>query len=432
MTHAPNATQPTDPSHEASATLTRQHPADLARKPYDLVIAGGGVYGIMLTFEAARRGLRALLLERREFGGETSRNSLRIVHGGLRYLQTLDFKRFREHVTERRWFMRHFPDLVRPLACLMPLYGEGVFRVPFFRPVLAFNDLLSSDRNRGVPRIAHLPGSRTITAAEVTQAFPSVRPEGLEGGIVWHDGFITDVSRLFAEALAQAHSVGADALNHVEAKGLVVEAGRVVGVEALDCETGEPVTFNTDTVINACGPWSQHFAQRCGLAASGLFEPALTWNVVFDRPWTLGCAVAVRPKAKGGRFYFLVPWEGRLLAGTGQAPWSGDADHVTLAGEHLDAFIADLNRAVPALALRRDEAATVMAGLLPVERPGSSNLANREMIIDHGNRGGPSGAFSVSGVKLTTARLVAERVLGQAFPRAVVRDETHRPGRKSP
>jgi glycerol-3-phosphate dehydrogenase len=411
--------------------LTRQHPTDLARESYDLVIVGGGVYGIMLTFEAARRGLRALLLERRDFGGETSSNSLRIVHGGLRYLQTVDFKRFREHVAERRWFMRQFPRLVTPLTCLMPLYGEGVFRVPLFRPMLAFNDLLSGDRNRGVPRIAHLPGSRAITAAEVAQAFPSVRPEGLEGGIIWHDGFIADVSQLFAEVLAQAESGGADALNHVEAKGLVLEAGRVVGVEAIDCETGRAVTFNTNTVINACGPWSQHFAQRCGLAAPGLFEPSLAWNVVFDRPWTLDCAVAVRPKASGERFYFLVPWEGRLLAGTGQAPWNGDADHVTLADEHLDAFIAVLNRAVPGLALRQGEVETVMAGLLPVERPGSNDLANREKIIDHGSRGGPSGVFSVAGVKLTTARLVAERVLGQAFPRAVVRDETHRPGRNS-
>jgi glycerol-3-phosphate dehydrogenase len=432
MTHEPSACATTVRSSEASTILTRQRPADLARKSYDLVIVGGGVYGIMLTFEAARRGLRALLLERREFGGETSRNSLRIVHGGLRYLQTLDFKRFREHVAERRWFLRHFPHLVRPLACLMPLYGEGVFRVPLFRPILALNDLLSSDRNRAVPRIAHLPGSRTVTAAEVGQAFPLVRPEGLEGGIVWHDGFIADVSQLFAEVLAQAESGGADALNQVEAKGLALEAGRAVGVEALDCQTGEAVTFNTNTVINACGPWSQHFAQRCGLAAPGLFEPALAWNVVFDRPWTLDCAVAVRPKAKGERFYFLVPWEGRLLAGTGQAPWSGGADHVTLAAEHLDAFIAELNRAVPGLALKRDEVETVMAGLLPVTRPGSSVLASREVIIDHGSQGGPAGVFSVAGVKLTTARLVAEKVLGQAFPRAVVRDEPHRPGRKSP
>jgi glycerol-3-phosphate dehydrogenase len=430
MTDDPNACEPAVSSSEASTMVVRQHPADLARKPYDLVVVGGGVYGIMLTFEAARRGLRALLLERRDFGGETSRNSLRIVHGGLRYLQTLDFKRFREHVAERRWFMRHFPHLVTPLSCLMPLYGEGVFRVPFFRPILAFNDLLSSDRNKGVPPIAHLPGSRTISAAQVMQAFPAVRIEGLEGGIIWHDGFIPDVSRLFTAALGLADAGGADALNHVEAKDLVLEAGHVVGVEAVDCQTGEAVTFNTNIVINACGPWSQDFAERCGLDAQGLFAPTLAWNVVFNRPWNVDCAVAVRPQSKGARFYFLVPWEGKLLAGTGQAPWSGEADHVTLASEHLEAFIADLNRAVPGLALQRSEAETVMAGLLPVERPGSSALANREKIIDHGSKGGPEGVFSVSGVKLTTARLVAERVLGYAFPRAVVRDEMRRPGRK--
>ena len=108
---------------------------------FDLIIVGGGVYGIMLALESARRGLKALLLERGDFGGATSRNSLRIVHGGLRYLQTFDLLRFREHVSERRWFMRHFPDLVEPLACLMPLYGKGIYRTSVFRAASALNEL---------------------------------------------------------------------------------------------------------------------------------------------------------------------------------------------------------------------------------------------------------------------------------------------------
>ena len=95
-------------------------PVESASKQYDLLVIGGGIYGIALAFEAARRDYRTLLLERDDFGGGTSWSSLRIIHGGLRYLQTLDLRRFRESLAERRWFLRHCPDLVRPLPCLRP------------------------------------------------------------------------------------------------------------------------------------------------------------------------------------------------------------------------------------------------------------------------------------------------------------------------
>jgi glycerol-3-phosphate dehydrogenase len=104
------------------------------------------------------------------------------------------------------------------------------------------------------------------------------------------------------------------------------------------------------------------------------------------------------------------------LAGTGEAPWNSGPEAVALPGEHLEAFIADLNRSVPGLALQRKDVAQIMLGLLPLARPGGHTLANRETIIDHGVQGGPRGVFSVSGVKLTTARLVAERLLKRAFP----------------
>lgn len=108
--------------------MIRRDPAAAAQESYDLIVIGGGIYGIALALESSRRGWRPLLLERGDFGGETSLNSLGIVHGGLRYLQSLDIIRFRESVAERRWFLAHFPDLVEPLKCLMPLYGGGLRR----------------------------------------------------------------------------------------------------------------------------------------------------------------------------------------------------------------------------------------------------------------------------------------------------------------
>ena len=130
--------------------MINRDPDAATRSRYDLVVVGGGVHGIALTLEAARRGLRALLVERHDFGSQTSWNSLRIIHGGLRSLQRLDIRQFREMVEERRWWFRHFPELVEPLPCLMPLYGRGVERPTVIRLALKTSDLLSVQRNRDV------------------------------------------------------------------------------------------------------------------------------------------------------------------------------------------------------------------------------------------------------------------------------------------
>ena len=160
--------------------IVRQ-PELFSQRKYDLIIVGGGIYGVMLTLEAVFRGLRPLLLERNDFGGATSFNSLRIVHGGFRYLQTLDLPRYFESVQERRWFLANFPDLVNPLPCLIPLYGQGVRRKSILRTALFVNDLLSGNRNVGVSLENQLPPGKILGRAATVSAFPDVDPRNLQG-----------------------------------------------------------------------------------------------------------------------------------------------------------------------------------------------------------------------------------------------------------
>ncbi|MCI5150528.1 MAG: FAD-dependent oxidoreductase, partial [Candidatus Electrothrix sp. MAN1_4] len=112
-------------------------------RSYDLIVVGGGIYGMTLTLEAGRRGLRPLLIERDDFGGSASLHSLRILHGGLRYLQTLDLPRFFASTKQQSWFFRNFAPFCQVLPCLMPLYGQGLKRPAMLRIALALNDLLS-------------------------------------------------------------------------------------------------------------------------------------------------------------------------------------------------------------------------------------------------------------------------------------------------
>lgn len=380
-------------------------PRGAAASAYDLLVVGGGFYGAMVTLEAARRGLSVLLVERDDFGGATSWSSLRIVHGGLRYLQSLDLPRFRESVAERGWFLRRFPDLVEPLPCLMPLYGPprgGRLRRPsIFRLALSANDLFASERQ--------LPPGRLLDASAMSELFPGVDRKGLAGGALWHDAVMPDSQRVLIETLRWACRCGARVLNYTEATGLRVEEGRVTGLEAVDRETGERLELRGRTVINCAGPWVRRLAGQLDRDHPELFRPVLAFNLLLDRQPLSGAALAVASPRQGAQTWFLLPWKGRVLAGTFYVPLRNGEQG--LDDSHINDFLAELNAAVPGWNVRRSEVLRIFQGRLPAESEGSATPSSRPVFHDHGSAGGPAGLFSVSGVKLTTARAVAEQAL---------------------
>ncbi|HEV7517833.1 MAG TPA: FAD-dependent oxidoreductase, partial [Thermoanaerobaculia bacterium] len=225
-----------------------------ARTRFDLLVVGGGVYGIALALEASRRGLSALLVERDDFGAATSANSLRIVHGGLRYLQSFDLSRFRVSVAERRWFLRCFPDLVLPLPCLMPLYspprGGALRRVTPLRLALAGDGLLERRRNVGVRADRLLPKGRILDAQEAARFCPAIDCEGLVGGVLWYDATMPDSERLLIEMLRWACACGAQALNYLTAERLLAEGGQATGAAVRDRLSGKLFDVHAHRVVN--------------------------------------------------------------------------------------------------------------------------------------------------------------------------------------
>jgi glycerol-3-phosphate dehydrogenase len=392
----------------------------------DLIVVGGGIQGACVALEAARRGLRPLLMERGDFGAATSANSLRILHGGFRYLQTADLARTWVSVRERRWFCRSFPDLVRPLPCLLPLYGRGVRRPAVLRAALALNDLMSAGRNRGVPEAVHLPRGAVLSPARVVEAFPGVRREGLVGGALWYDALMMDPDRILREILAWSRALGGTTLDHVEAVGLCTGGDGVTGIQALDRRTGAALAFRAPIVVNCAGPWAADVADALGSPVPSLVTRALAFNVLLDREPVAEAAVAVEPAA-GGRMLFVVPVGGRMLAGTRHAPWTGPSAEPAPTEAQVMDMLAGLNGAIPGLDLTHRDVAQVQAGFMPAARPGDGTPATRPVVLDHGRRGGARGLFSVVGVKYTTARDLAEQVLGRIYGRMPVRRGTDRP-----
>ena len=391
--------------------------AAAAAEKYDLIIIGGGIYGVMLALEAGQRRQRALLLEKEDFGGATSLNHLRTIHGGLRYLQSLDLPRFFESVHERRWFLANFPALVQVLPCLMPLYSHGLKRPVIMGPALLLNDFLAMTRNRGVSGPKRLPPGRLVSRAFTRRAFPQVDRAGLQASAMWYDAAAPEHQRLLMESLRWACSLGATALNYVQAESLLLHHGQVRGVLAKDVSTGQHHEFRSPVVINAAGPWCRQLAQNFDRDYPKLFPKSLLlFNILFKRKALSEYALALTPPQRQDHTYFIHNWKNRLLAGTAEILVDGPMENPRPQPEQIAEFIFDMNQAVPDLALNENDIEHVYAGILPATEAGT--LARREVIIRHRDHGGPEGLFSVSGVKYTTSRLVAEKTLRRVFPGA--------------
>jgi glycerol-3-phosphate dehydrogenase len=380
-----------------------------ASQPYDLIVVGGGIYGACLTLEAARRGMRVLLLERDDFGEHTTWNSLRILHGGLRYLQRFDVGRFRQSVREQMWWRRQFPELVTLLPCLMPLYGSGLRRPGVMRVAGWWNDLLRGQASASIPE-----RTQVISAAATRSLFPDVDRSGLRGGLVWHDGLLTAPQRMLIEVLRWAVACQADVLNYVKALDILEPSGRVAGVRANCRQTQRVMTFRAPCVVNCAGPWAQRLARHFDPRVPDLFTPSLAFNILLDRRPLSTAALAVRPPGRSAPTYFLVPQDDHIMAGTVHAPWGGaSVDRVPT--DLIARFRHDLNAAIPALKLQACEVLHVYAGVLPARPAGGGRPARRAILHDHQRNGGPRGLFTLCGVKYTTARAAAQRVLAVVF-----------------
>jgi glycerol-3-phosphate dehydrogenase len=392
-------------------------PEKSAKEVFDLIILGGGIYGAMLCLEASLRGLRPLIIERDDFGEFTSFNSLRLIHGGFRYLQNLDLKRLMESIRERRFLLQNFPDLVKPFPCLMPLYGQGLRRPFILRLASLAYDILSRNRNQYVRSDRHIPPGRIVDSDRAKKMFPSLNSKGLKGAVVWYDALAADSQLLVMEILRLSSEYGASVLNYVEADKLIKSNNRVAGVRAIDHEDNEPFDFKSSIVINACGPWCRDLAGRFDRDEPDLFRSMLAWNLLLDRkPLSADHGLGILPNKPGSRTLFIVPWKGKLLAGTGHAPWLRNEKDPMPTAEQIEGFLDDLNHAIPTLDVGLKDVLRVFPGLQSAKKTGGTDFAVREVILNHADHGGPRGFYSISGVKFTTARLVAEKTLNLIYP----------------
>jgi len=225
-------------------------------KTYDVLVVGCGIYGAFTAREAALRGLSVAVIDRKDFCGATSANSLKIIHGGLRYLQQLDVARVLESAKERYNLMRIAPHLVHPLPCAMPTRGFFMRSKPVMFAGMILNDIITCDRNQDIDPEKTIPRGRVISRDEFTQIVPGIDDRRFNGAAVWHDALCYNTERLAVIAVKAAVQGGADAANYTEMVKFARDGRRVSGAVVRDAFTGEEVTIKARLVINNTGPWT--------------------------------------------------------------------------------------------------------------------------------------------------------------------------------
>ncbi len=388
---------------------------------FDVIVIGGGIYGLMIALEASLRGQSVALVERDDWGYATTSGWLRILHGGLRYLQSADLPRFFESVNERKWFLQHFPEYLEPLSCVMPLYESHSHSPLVMRAGLALNDLLSAYRNAGVSKECHLPGGRILDKASVLEALPFVPADGLRSGACWSDAVVRQPQRLLMALLRWCQSNGAQCFNHTEVTGIEQSAGAVTGVVARSGRDDVTWSINASVVINATGHWAPGLAGKFGAQLPQVLRHSWAWNILFDIPNPTTVAAAVSARRADSQVLFMLPWMGRTMIGTGHALIPEGSENEPVPEKLIREFIEQASAAVPSLDLSESKVARVFQGRLPAMSGNEMELASRPLVVDHG-KNGLNGLFSIWGVKYTTARKVAAEVVGKACP--AVRNRT--------
>jgi glycerol-3-phosphate dehydrogenase len=415
---------------DRSLTIMRRDIPRLAETPFDLLVVGAGIFGACAAWDASLRGLSVAVVDQGDFGAATSANSLRIVHGGLRYLARGHFGRMRESIRERSALLRIAPGLVEPLEVLVPTYGHGAQGRAAYAGALALNELISSGRNRGLDTSSRIPPGRLVSNDECLASYPWFPKEGLTGGAVWYDAQLRHPERLTLSFLQSAARRGAQAANYLRVDSLLTSSGAVHGARVTERLTGSQFEIRSRAVLVAAGPWTEGIVNTAVSAPTSPETPlplsthALAMNVVLDRRLA-EVAVGVRarsgsqedPVCGGRRFLFCAPQGGRTVLGTWYTASSVGDESTRLHG--AKALVKEFNDACPELDLTKRNVVDCQWGWLPLkngnERGRPDALAERTRITDHRAAHGVRYLISVEGVKFTTARRVVEQAIDRVF-----------------
>ena len=402
---SPRTSGPLAASSALSPEARTRALADLAGDELDVLVVGGGVVGTGCALDAVTRGLRVGLVEARDWASGTSSRSSKLLHGGLRYLEMLDFALVKEALEERGLHLsRLAPHLARPVRFLYPLSSRGWER-PYVGAGIALYDVMA---RVGPGRSGGLPGHRHLSRRRALREAPCLKKDSLTGAVQYYDGQVDDARHVMMIARTAA-SYGAACANRARVVSLLREGERVTGARLRDLETGRELDVRARQVINATGVWTDDTQQMVGGRGAISVQVSKGVHLVVPRDRVQSSTGLILRTATS--VLFVIPWGRHWIIGTTDTPWKHDKAHPAATARDIDYLLEHVNQ-VLRTPLTHADVEGVYAGLRPLlsgESDATSRLS-REHVVAH-----PApGLVMVAGGKYTTYRVMARDAVDEA------------------
>ncbi|MBX3616897.1 glycerol-3-phosphate dehydrogenase/oxidase [Nitrosomonas sp.] len=369
----------------------------LSNKTYDLLICGGGIYGAWTAYDAALRGLKVLIVEQNDWAGATSSASTKLIHGGLRYLETFDFHLVKKSLKERTLLLRLAPHRVWPLHFGVPVYARQRINRLQLKLGLSLYDYLAHDTD---PAMQH----HYFNSARLSALFPFIKDNELKGGFTYADAQ-TDDARLVLELIAGAQNAGADCINYCQLIQILEIQGKADGAIVRDQLSDNELRIHAKQIVFTTGQW---------LAAA---EPSQDWcrlakGVHLVMPPLLKDIALLLMAPSDGRVFFMIPWYGLTLLGTTDTDYQGDVTNVTVANCDIDYLLEAANHYLKT-SWTRSDIHGYFAGVRVFKKSSQSAASESPSAVsrDWELKSAPNGVHYAIGGKITSARQDAASIV---------------------
>ncbi len=368
---------------------------------YDLIIIGGGATGSGIALDATLRGLKSIVFEKNDFAEGTSSRSTKLAHGGVRYLEAavkkLDINQFnlvREGLRERYRILKNAPHLAHSITLVTPLYKW--YEIPYMYVGLALYDLVSGKKRLG--------RSQIVGKKEIMKIFPSVKKEGLKGGVRYFDGSFND-ARMAIALLQSAKEKGCVVKNQTEVINFKYKDEKIIGVGIKDKITNENHDIYADCVVNATGPFCDNLRKLDDENAPNIVDTSSGIHIILDKKFLPNNEGLMIPKTEDGRVLFMLPFMGKCLVGTTDEE-AKIQEHPKVNQNDIEYLLRHIKRYF-SIDIKKSDILSSWAGLRPLIISGNIS-STKELVREHHIESSNSGLVSIAGGKWTTYREMAE------------------------
>jgi len=382
-------------------------------KTFDVIVIGGGITGAAIAYEAASRGLSVALFEKGDFSEATSAASSKLIHGGLRYLNNLEYRLVRESLIERRTMTNIAPNFVYPFPMLFPHYRSSLKSNKWLTRIgLVIYDLLATGRSNTWDTSKKIPSHKAISPEKALRLQPVIKEKGLTGASLFYDCISICPERLALAFIKSALHYGGKAANYARVTAFLMDGKRVCGIRVTDRLMKKEFEVKARITINCAGPWADHILSQFLKDKDSARLQRSEGIHIITRPLTKNDSIvsAITP---GGRHCFLIPWRGHTLIGTTDTPYHGHPDDYRVTRTRIEELIHGVNGSFDGLNLTVQDVLYSYGGLRPLleSRLKETYRSSRRYEIHDNALDGISGLLTVEGGKWTTSRRLAEKAV---------------------